>query len=142
MKIRILHISLFAFSLCVLVQSAAADDIRYGEWNFTTSQSVPGLPSGSIVFRWRECLSDSHPVPTQYLQASSCDVLSQHFFYHTLRYKLSCFGQHGTFTNEGEIRFGKLRLNGRSKSDTGMVDGQHTVMRYVLQGTRAGDCDQ
>ncbi|MEJ2361389.1 MAG: hypothetical protein P8Z75_08180 [Gammaproteobacteria bacterium] len=124
-----------------LVQSAAADQYNFGAWNLRVSQSITGLPAGTLQFRLHECLDSAHPIPTKYLQASSCDVLSQHFVYHTLHYKLSCFGKNGTFTNEGVIRFGRLHLTGRSKSDTGRVDGQNTVMRYTLSGTRAGSCD-
>lgn len=130
------------FSLVVApVQASTPRQINLGEWNIRVSQNITGLPAGTLQFRLRECLDSAHPIPTKYLQASSCDVLSQHFVYHTLHYKLSCFGRNGTFTNEGVIRFGRLHLAGRSKSDTGRVDGQSTVMRYTLSGTRAGSCD-
>lgn len=123
-----------------LTQQVFADNLHDGEWELRVRQSVPGLPTGMAELRWRECLSSTHLIPTTYLQASSCDVLSQHMVYHTLHYKLSCFGKHGTFTNKGQIHFGRLRLSGNSKSDTGSVAGQNTVVRYRFTGQRIGLC--
>jgi len=130
---------LISFALLLSI-SAQANNVRSGEYELVVKRSIKGLPSGIGSLEWRECLTQANPIPTQYLQASNCDVLESHMVYHTLHYKLSCYTDKGTFTNEGKLRFGNFRLDGKSKSDTGDVAGQTMVVRYKFEGRRIGDC--
>lgn len=141
MRYRLLA-QLFIFTVTYLSASlsAYALEFREGEWELVVSQSVKGMPAGMGETQWRECLSKSNPVPTLYLQARSCDMLEQHAVYRTLRYKMSCYTDHGTLTNEGKIHFGDFKVSGNSKSDVGEVAGEKTVVRYRFEGRRIGDC--
>jgi hypothetical protein len=141
MRYRLLA-RLFIFTITYLSASlfAYALDFREGEWELVVSQSVKGMPTGLAKTQWRECLSKANPIPTLYLQARSCDVLEQHAVYHTLHYKMSCYTDHGTLTNEGKIHFGDFKVNGNSKSNVGEVAGENMVVRYKFAGRRIGDC--
>ncbi len=130
---------LFTLAMALTI-TAQANNIRSGEYELVVRQSVKGMPSGIGSVQWRECLSQDNPIPTQYLQARNCDVLESHLVYHTLHYKLSCYTDKGTFTNEGKLRFGNFRLDGKSKSDLGDVAGENMQVRYKFDGRRIGDC--
>lgn len=119
---------------------ASALEFKEGEWEFSVRQGIKGMPSAIGVTVWRECLSQEHPIPTLYLQAQSCDVLEQHAVYRTLRYKLSCYTEHGTITNEGKIHFGDMEVKGDSKSNFGDVAGRNMVVRYKFEAKRLGNC--
>jgi hypothetical protein len=135
-------IQLCSITLVYMLSSitAYALDFKEGEWELTVKQGVKGMPSGMGAMTWRECLTQSRPIPTVYLQARSCDVLDQHVVYRTLRYKLSCYTEHGSLTNEGKIHFGGLKFTGDSKSDVGDVAGKNILVRYKFEGRRIGDC--
>jgi len=111
-----------------------------GKWQLTLSQSLQGMPGGFQKLRWEECLSQADPIPKAYLQARSCDVQEQNAVYRTLHYKMSCFTEHGTLTNQGKFHFGDFRIEGVSKSDMGVVDGRDMIVRYKIEGRRVGDC--
>ena len=133
--------ALFLTGLSLLAPvGASALELKEGEWELSLRQGVTGMPSAMGVTVWRECLTQEHPIPTLYLQAQSCDVLEQHALYRSLRYKLSCYTEHGTLSNEGKIHYGDLKIEGESKSDFGEVAGRHMVVRYKFEGRRLGDC--
>jgi hypothetical protein len=130
-----------AILICLLTSiTAYAIEFKEGEWEITVKQGVKGMPTGMGVTTWRECLTQSKPIPTVYLQARNCDVLEQHAVYKTLRYKLSCFADQGSFTSDGKIHFDAVKLNGDSKSDFGEVAGKNMLVRYKFQGRWIGEC--
>lgn len=137
---RLVQLSCVTLVYLLTTMTACAFEFREGEWELTVRQGVKGMPTGMGVMTWRECLTQSKPIPTMYLQARSCDVLEQHAVYRTLRYKLSCYTEHGSITNEGKIHYGDSKLNGDSKSDSGDVAGQKILVRYKFEGRRIGDC--
>lgn len=120
--------------------AAQALDFTSGEWELVVRQSVKGMPSGMGTVQVRECLTHENPIPKLYLQARNCEVLESHAVYHTLHYKMSCYSDNGTFTNEGKIHFGSFRIDGNSKSDMAAVAGQNMVIRYKFEARRVGDC--
>jgi len=124
----------------LVVLPAYALNFAQGEWEFVVRQSIKGMPQGMGKLEWRECLTPANPIPTDYLQSRSCDVLESHAVYHTLRYKMSCYGDHGTFTNVGKLHFSNFKIDGNSKSEIGDVDGTKMVVRYKFRGRRIGDC--
>jgi hypothetical protein len=127
--------------LLVSANSAQAElKFKPGKWQLSLSQSISGMPGGFQNIRWEECLSQADPIPKAYLQARSCDVLEQKAVFRTLRYKMSCYTEHGTLTNQGKFHFGDFRIDGTSKSDMGVVDGRSMIVRYKIQGRRVGDC--
>lgn len=132
--------ALLAISSLGASSLALAANLQAGEWELSVRQSVKGMPRGMGVVEWRECLTQAKPIPTRYLQVQSCDVYESHSLYHTLHYKMSCFGEHGTFVNAGKIRFNSFKLDGDSKSEIGKVEGVSMVVRYKFQGRRVGDC--
>ena len=137
---RLLQLSFFTLVYLLTSITAYAIEFTEGEWELSVRQGVKGMPTGMGVTTWRECLTQSNPIPTQYLQARSCDVLDQHAVYRTIKYKMSCYGEHGTFFNEGKIHFVANKVTGDSKSDIGDVAGQHIVVRYKFEGRRIGEC--
>ena len=137
---RLAQLFVFAIAYLTAAVSAYALDFKEGEWELEVRQSVKGMPTGLAVSHWRECLTKSNPIPTLYLQARSCDVLEQHAVYRTLNYKMSCFTEHGSLTNEGKIHFGDFKINGKSRSDIGIVAGENMVVRYKFEGRRIGEC--
>jgi hypothetical protein len=139
MPSRLLLSFLFTF-LFLSATTVSAMDFRQGEWEFVVRQSVKGMPAGMGATEWRECLTQAKPMPTMYLQAHSCDVLVSHAVYHTLHYKLSCYTDHGSLMNEGQVHFGNFRMDGKAKSDVGDVAGEQMVVRYQFSGRRVGDC--
>lgn len=139
MSSRFYTIIVFVLGVITTVQNAFAYNVPQGEYALRLREGVTGMPVGIAELQWHECLTASHPIPTAYLQAS-CNVMAQHEVYQTLRYQLSCFGKRGTFSNEGQIHFGKLQLTGKSKSDVGVVDGETMVVRYTFAGRRVGAC--
>lgn len=140
MSRRFYTLVVFVFGVIMNVQSAfAANNITPGEYAFRLREGVTGMPLGIAELQWQECLTASHPIPTAYLPAS-CNIITQHNAYHTIRYQLSCFGKHGTFINAGQIHFGRLQLTGKSKSDVGVVDGENMLIRYTFAGRRIGAC--
>lgn len=119
---------------------AYALDFKEGEWELSVRQSITGMPTGMGVITWRECLTQSNPIPTRYLKARSCDVIEQHAVYHMLNYKMSCYTENGSLINAGKIHFTGLKVTGKSKSDMGEVAGRNMVVRYKFEGRRIGDC--
>lgn len=134
--LRVVFISIFlAVSLI-----AQAMDFQDGEYEIVVRQGVKGLPGGMGKLKWRECLTKDKPIPTQYLQANSCDVLELKTVYHTLHYKMSCFNENGTIVNAGRIYLGNTQLSGKSKSEAGGVPGESIMVRYKFRGRRIGNC--
>jgi len=132
----------YALLAALLFSSAIsrAVDFKEGDWELTVKQSVKGMPAGIPRATWRECLTRAKPVPIQYLQARSCDVIETHEVYRTLYFKLNCFTENGSMINEGKIRFGQLKISGDSKSELADVAGKDIVLRYKFEGRRVGDC--
>ena len=135
-----IHLYFLLFACLSISVTAQALDFRSGEYELELRQSVKGMPAGMGTVAWRECLTQTNPIPTQYLQAHSCDLLESHTVYHTLHYKLSCYTDHGTLTNEGKVHFSRMKIHGNSRSDVGDVRGEKMVVRYKFKGRRIGDC--
>ena len=140
MSYRPVRHALLLVSCLSAATPAFAFEFRPGEWEFVVRQSVKGMPGGMGEFQWRECLTSTNPIPRVYLQARSCDVLESHAVYHTLHYKMSCYTDNGSLTNEGKVHFTNFRMDGKSRSDVGDVAGENMVIRYKLSGRRIGDC--
>jgi hypothetical protein len=138
--LRLPRTCLLFVSLFSVATSAHAFEFKEGQWELVVKQSLKGMPTGMPVTRWRECLHQSDPIPKAFLQARSCEVVDQHTVYRTLKYKLSCYGDNGTFVTEGKIRFGDFKLTGKARSDLGEVGGRSMVTRYKFEGRRIGDC--
>jgi hypothetical protein len=137
---RLVSLTILIVLYWIVALPAYAINFRQGEWELVVRQSIKGMPQGMGEVEWRECLTQANPIPTDYLQSQSCDVLESHAVYHTLHYKMSCYGEHGTFINEGKVHFSNFRIDGNSKSEIGSVDGEKMVVRYKFRGRRVGDC--
>lgn len=129
----------FSLMICTAF-GAQAFELQAGLWRFQVTQNIGGMPLGDGALRFEQCLSKNDPIPTAYLQAQRCDVLERDEKPGKLHWRISCFTDHGTVTNEGFLKLNGRRLRGRSQSDLGEVQGRHTVMRYQLSGTRIGQC--
>lgn len=136
---RLIQIAIVSVFLAISLVAQAVD-FPDGEYEIAVSQGIKGLPGGMGSFKWRECLTKERPMPTKYLQAQSCDVLESKTLYRTLHYKMSCFNEHGSYVNEGQLRFSNTKINGKSKSEMGDVDGESVVIRYKFRGRRIGYC--
>lgn len=136
------HTSLYfiLFSLLLPVP-AHAIEFQGGEWELSVRQFVNGMPASRAPTVYRECLTPASPIPTSYLRAQRCDVLEQRDRHRTVFYKISCYTDNGSQINEGQIRFGSLKITGDSKSEIGQVAGRPMVMHYKFEGRRLGECD-
>ena len=120
--------------------AAGADFVAGGEWEFSVQQDVSGLPVGIPTTIYRECLTDTEPIPKSFLQASRCDVASQKTLYHTVSWKMTCDTVNGRIYNEGKINFRDLKASGESRSYAGNTLGRDTTVRYRFTARRLGAC--
>lgn len=131
-----------SFILLLLLISCPvfAADFTPGQWEFSVRYTISGMPAAVPTQKFEQCLTEANPVPTVFLQASSCDVLEQQKLHRTLHYKVNCFTRDGTLVNEGEVRFSGGKARGKSKSDLGDVAGRNSVLRYKFTGRYIGAC--
>jgi hypothetical protein len=126
--------------MLLLSNQLTALDMVEGEWELVVKQNVSGMPVGIPATHYRECFTEADPIPTSFLNASSCDVIEQRVVHRTVHYRINCFTEHGSVINEGKIRFGSRKITGSSKTDLGDVAGKTTVLRYKFKGRRIGEC--
>lgn len=134
------HSIILGVLVLLSTSQVVALDVVEGEWELTVRHTVSGMPIANPPVHYRECFTERDPIPTSFLEAKNCDVIDQHSRGRTLYYRLSCFTEHGSIINEGQIRFGSFKISGKSKSDLGDVAGKNTVLRYKFTGRRLGEC--
>ena len=133
-----------AYSTVVLMfllsSHVLAVDLVEGEWELTVKHTMSGIPVSNPDEHYRECFTQDDPIPTSYLNASSCQILEQRSVHRTVYFKLNCDTEHGPVINEGKIHFTSMKITGESKIDLGEVAGRNSVLLYKFTGRRLGEC--
>ena len=125
--------------LFATINSVFAVDMVEGEWELKVKYTVSGMPVANPAEHYRECITHEDLIPTSFLNARNCEVIEQRERHRTIYFRINCFTEHGSVINEGQIRFGSMRISGKSKTDLGDVAGRPKIMRYKFTGRRIGE---
>jgi len=135
----------------VLSSAALADDlIHAGNWEFTTTVSIGGLPAqpgyrppeagvsfdhGAISHVHNACVSDDHPFPTEDRQ--SCKIEKNERQGNTVNWIATCTTQHGQVHAQGSSTYTGDTMESTGHFHTVSKDGhaidttRHTTGKYL-----------
>ena len=117
--------------------AGAEPDIRYGEWEFTTTFQIPMMPAPMTTTN-RQCLTKEtmqpEPPPDQRCSKQEIKVEGN-----TVRWEMECTTEGGTSRGVGEMVYAGDTAEGEMRF-TVDVNGQPMTMEYDMKGRRIGDC--
>jgi hypothetical protein len=135
MNKRIWGVLLVGFPLVISSAAAAADAMKPGLWEITTSVEMPGMPYQPPPQTMRHCYTEQdvkeNPVPKD----DTCKLTDLKTFGNKTTWKMECTGEAAS-KGEGEMIFhGDSAYEGKNR-----MQAQGMLMTMKYKGKRIGDC--
>lgn len=134
--------------------AALADDlIHAGNWEFTTTVSIGGLPAlpgyrppadgvsfdhGAVSHVHNACVSDEHPFPSE--ERSNCTLDKNERQGNTVHWIASCTTPHGTVHADGTATYTGDTMQSTGSFHTASKDGHSIDTTRHVTGKYLGPC--
>ncbi len=93
--------------------TSAAPSIDDGEWEFTMTMDMPGMPANMPPVRFSNCLTKNNPIPKQEGKgAADCKVVDQSVKDSRVSYTMRCTQGDMVMENKGDTTFHGNRMEG------------------------------
>ena len=126
-------ITMFVFLGTISTQTLAMN-AKLGQWEWTTSLNIPGLPAGLPLSDYRSCISSKNLVPKP-PGNEHCKIISHSIDGNRVDWKMSCSQQSQSSLHTGNLIFNKTTAMGESLYTT---NGE--TISAILLGSYIGSC--
>jgi len=114
-------------------------EFQAGEWEFTTTIEMPGMPTAPPPMRFRQCLKNQNTPPQQNAGNSGCKMLERKISGNTLHWKGRCESRQGRSDIDARITYSGDRVTG--VTHTTIKQGKYSMtMTGHMKGRRIGPC--
>lgn len=137
---RVLFLSVFSLSCCILISSAYSQQMRPGKWEVTSTSEMSGMPMPMKIpaVTFSMCIDKQLPDKPPIAADKSCKFSNYKVTGDAASWKMECDG-HGKMAGEGSIQFKGDTYTGNSTMVMKM-GGMSMQMKNTYSGKRLGDC--
>ena len=136
-KRMLMILVLFSF---VAFSWEAFAQLKDGLWEITTQVDIKGMQQQMPPATFRQCITQSDPVPKNQDKTVQCKTTSQKVMGNTIHYVVECKGNQGTMISTGQSTYTGSTMSGSSQTRFIMKGQPEMQMTNRMTGKYLGAC--
>lgn len=126
---------LLVLSVCFVFFDLCWAEMEPGEWEITVETEIAGVPMKIPPVTYKQCITDSEPVPENRQPGQQCQVKDMQRKGSTITWTVVCNTGGGTTTGKGEVHYEGNQMKGKMEMQ---MEGMTMISN--MKGRRLGPC--
>ncbi len=126
--------------LSVLWAAGAWAQLKDGLWEITTQVEMKGMPQKMPPTTFRQCITQSDPVPKNQDKSYECKTTGQKISGNMVDYSVECKGKEGVMQTAGKTTYTGSSMDGSATTRFKMKGHPEMQMNSKMKGTYIGTC--